>query len=391
MTLVARPTSFRGIPVAKQKKQAKPVKPRVMALDLDAIDTSPARAVRSGTDQSVIEKYKLRYGDDLPMPDIDVFSGPTKNYLGDGLHRVIGKTEAMGQTINALVRKYKTDEEALAAAQDHAAGANEEHGYARTAADKRAAVRSVIGLARHSEASDNEIGKLCKVGHVLVRLVREELTAAGQLKGKASAKERHYDPNAKLRAGVVSDGKGGTKPIDVGQILQDMGVGFTREPGRATNPEPPTEGHLPAGPVSMPAERPVRTPVRDSRGRVVPESLADAFTAGKAFVSDVRGTLSEVFDAIQAASSEPWGRELAGTIQAVEIDFKNVREAIRCGVPSVVCPHIGDDGEHDQSGKCRVCGLKGWIARGTFEQLTDDLKAMCDERAAGGTPETEAA
>jgi len=97
-----------------------------------------------------------------------------------------------------------------------AAGANTDHGLPRSHADKRAAVRAVLLAEEYAESSDSAIGRVASAGHILVRLVREQLSSDGTIpvSSEAHASKKGYDPNAKLRMNLVSDGKGGLKEPD---------------------------------------------------------------------------------------------------------------------------------------------------------------------------------
>lgn len=371
-------------PVAKKKTAAGvPKKPVKTIVFIDKIITAPAESVRARRDPDAVERYaevyKKKNGE---LPPVDVFQGKSKCYLGEGGHRVLAKLSIGHASISAFVYKFATDEAAEEAAYKHAAAANHEHGLPRSDDDKRATVKSMIVRPEYASISDTALGELCNVGHVLIRLVREQLSASGLLTGEASAESRKYKPDAKLRGGSVADGKGGFKPVGTSPGPKDDQKSTPDDsPEPVARPESETPS---ADSEAEPEKKPRAKPdgqVRDAVGRIVPATLIDAFTEASALVADTKETLSAVWDAIQAASMETWGKAVAGVLQPMELDFRNIRENFFGALPHVVCPHVREDGTHVQPGKCKVCSDQGFGTKHRYQQWTDELKLACRDWA----------
>lgn len=367
---VARPNKVK--PGKNPPTDGKP--PVESELLLDQIDPTPAESVRAGYNEEYTDRYAEAYERGDKLPPIDVFGGFGKFFLGDGGHRRKACLKLGRKKVVCLVRAFASDDDAFAAALRHAAGSNESHGLNRTNEDKRAAVSAVIGRPEYETASDTAIGELCKVGHVLVRLVREKLTDDGVLTGKAASTARGYKPDASIRGGAVTDGKG-----NVVKPAAESGRATSQdEPATKSEPEPTTPK---ATTPPEPNGSPLADQVRDGTGRVVPPQLMECFRSGRQLVRDTRELLGEVFDGIQAASGEEWGKGLPAILTTVEAEIKTVGENVGSSIPAYLCPHTDDTGTHVQPGNCKVCHGRGWLSRHVYRQLPDPVKQLCKDRA----------
>lgn len=226
-----KPVRVKGKP-AEAKSAAKPAAKPVLEFTLSTmdvflskIDATIARSVRhrpeddGGRIAEHVERLKEAYEEGKSIPPVKVYTWPkatTPSLLGDGANRVDAAGEAGRDRIAAEVHFCVDEATARRLALRCAASANTDHGLPRSPADKRAAVRTVLMEPEYAEESDTGAGRIASVGHVLVRLVREELSANGSIPADspAHASTRGYDPHAKLRMNLVSDGKGGLKKPD---------------------------------------------------------------------------------------------------------------------------------------------------------------------------------
>ncbi len=348
-----------------EKAKPQPTATAEMELPLDCIDTSPAAAVRAELNADAVQQYSEAES----LPPIDVCEGGGKYFLGDGRHRLESKRATNTKKVTARVRRFATAEEARAAAQLTAFGANSEHGLPRTKEDKRAAIRACLAVPEYAEQSDRRIAEMCKVGHWLVGQVREELTNANKLTGKAAK----GSPERK-----ASGNPAGQKPAAKPETVRATSP--APEPKSAAKPDPLPV--LPPEPEEEPAPIQAGKRAKDARGRVIPEPLAELFARGKSFVNDVRATLAEVVEGVKAEANEPHGAGLGACVPTLEQDVKKIGTDIAAAVPWCVCPHVGDDGQHTYEGKCKVCiGNRGWLSRHNWHQLSDSVKQLIDDVA----------
>lgn len=104
------------------------------------------------------------------FPPVIVYFDGADHWLGDGYHRVEAARKIKRTTITAEVREG-TQRDALLLG----IGANATHGLRRTQADKRRAVKRLLGDAEWSKWSDRQIAKVAKVDHKTVGKARREL------------------------------------------------------------------------------------------------------------------------------------------------------------------------------------------------------------------------
>jgi len=125
---------------------------------------------REEINQNLVKEYKqdMQNGDVFP-PIMCAFDGSTY-WLAKGFHRYFAM-ESMGLKQIEIVYKPGSQEDA----QDWALGDNAEHGLRRSTQTKRNQVEAAISMERHKNKSDREIGKLCRVSHTFVAVVRNPL------------------------------------------------------------------------------------------------------------------------------------------------------------------------------------------------------------------------
>lgn len=116
---------------------------------------------------------RLRAGDTFP-PLVVYQDGEGIFYLADGFHRIgayqdVGVADVMCEVLSGGLREARL----------HACAANKTHGHRRTNADKRAAVRAMLGDDQWSRWADRRIADHVGVSHPFVGTVRAELAASG--------------------------------------------------------------------------------------------------------------------------------------------------------------------------------------------------------------------
>jgi hypothetical protein len=153
--------------------------PREIAVNRIDLQNSPCpRSV--GVNHEVVEDYVAHLQTGGKFPPVDLFTEDHKTYwIGDGWHRVRAVIQASGQdagnlpdevTISADVEKGSLRDCLL-----RAVGANADHGFQRSSADKRRAVQLLLADKEWAEKSDHWIAEKVKVSPQTVNNIRKEL------------------------------------------------------------------------------------------------------------------------------------------------------------------------------------------------------------------------
>lgn len=337
----------------------------IETLDIKTLDTTPAKSVRASLNQETVERYKESYLSMDDMPPIHVFEGGGKRLVGDGVHRVAGSTAAGIKEILAQVERHPNETEARRAAVEYACGANEYHGLPRSAADKRAAVEYFLSMPDNAECSDRQAAEACRVSTSLVRQVREAAAHSGRISGPAADKVQSYKPDRVIRGGSVSDGKGGTKrkPPEP-----------KPEPDETPEPDEPFDLCEPVGVGARPAPAPA---MLDAKGREVPPELTKVFAQRTWFRQEAKA-IADQLARVKAAVGPHMDATFTNDIEARGRDY---RAALLSGMPYVVCPISCTAGKTERGLPCSCCRGRGWIAKGGYSLLTNELKSVCDNYA----------
>lgn len=170
-------------------------------------------------DDAAVAEYAELPASDLPPIDL-VFDG-AEYWLADGFHRYHAHSRRGEKLVEAQVRKGT-----LWDAIQLAAGANGHHGLRRTNADKRKAVKMIMGRDEAKGFSDRKVAEICAVEHHLVADVRKQLGESPSSNGNVGG---GHEP--KKRVGIDGKSRPGKDKPAGGQADAQT----EREPGDDTD------------------------------------------------------------------------------------------------------------------------------------------------------------
>lgn len=175
----------------------------VQALKTEDVRSDGGTQMRAGgIDNAVVAEYRDALGRGVELPPIVVFHDGKKYWLADGFHRINAIRDVGRKTVDADVRKGTVREAVL-----FAVGANSNHGFHRTRADKRRAVTTLLEDKEWSGWSDRVIAEKCHVSHTLVAAIRKELLPTGNVASSRSSTGN--SPSSKSRRPAKTKGKDG--------------------------------------------------------------------------------------------------------------------------------------------------------------------------------------
>lgn len=142
-------------------------------LSPDNIEATAATQIRTKIHTDVVNLYTKNMEDGAIFPPLDVFAenGSERFVLADGFHR-----HRAYVNIGADEVPCNRHEGSLHDALVWALGANETHGFRRSNADKRLAVKIALKDPQISQLSLREIADICRVSHTTVSTIRNELS-----------------------------------------------------------------------------------------------------------------------------------------------------------------------------------------------------------------------
>ncbi|MEW5980156.1 MAG: thioredoxin family protein [Acidobacteriota bacterium] len=156
---------------------------RPRKVPINRIDLRESPCPRSaGVNPDVVEEYVAHLQGGGSFPPVTLFTDGNVFWVADGRHRISATVRVSGKdgedlpdevTIDAVVRDGTLRDCLL-----YAVGANAEHGFRRSNADKRHAVELVLGEKSWAGKTDSWIAQACKVSHTLVAKVRSEVAAS---------------------------------------------------------------------------------------------------------------------------------------------------------------------------------------------------------------------
>ncbi|MCP4028583.1 MAG: ParB N-terminal domain-containing protein [Sphingomonas sp.] len=139
----------------------------VIRLPIALIRRDGGTQIRAQISMDVAREYAEAMGLGAAFPPIGVIHDGTDQWVWDGFHRLMGADLSGATEIDAIVRPG-TRRDAIIAAL----GANAQHGYRRSNADKRNAVITALADDELARKSDREIARICQVGPDMVGRLR---------------------------------------------------------------------------------------------------------------------------------------------------------------------------------------------------------------------------
>ena len=148
-----------------------------MKLKLSQIVIDKGTQTREAIDQKTVTEYAEVIMNKDKLPPLVVFHDGINYYLADGFHRYF----AYKQTVTPDV-EVEVINGTLRNAQEYALGTNDKHGLKRSNGDKRNAVMIALNDLEWSLLTNREIGKLCRVSHTFVNVIKEKLESESKQK-----------------------------------------------------------------------------------------------------------------------------------------------------------------------------------------------------------------
>ncbi len=252
----------------------------LLVVPIASIRRDPGLQIRErGVDPDVVADYAAAILAGAQLPPVVLYEQPGPGskvlyWLADGSHRVAAALQAGEGTVLAEVRPGGFRE-----ALEHACGANADHGFRRTAADKRRAVRLWLDDPERRALSDRAIAERCRVHHDLVGTVRAELGHTDTVRTGRDGR-----PIQTARIGDANRARHEPEPAPVTPALPDP---EPREHDAATDAgdaqvQPPAHYDHEEIPSAAPrAEQPVEVQVariREELAALPPEHLTGALS-----------------------------------------------------------------------------------------------------------------
>ncbi|WP_017979873.1 hypothetical protein [Sphingomonas melonis] len=139
----------------------------VTRLPIALIRRDGGTQIRAQISMDVAREYAEAMVLGATFPPIGVIYDGTDHWVWDGFHRLMGADLSDAGSIDAIVRPGTRRDAVIAAL-----GANAQHGYRRSNADKRNAVVTALADDELAKKSDREIARICQVGADMVGRLR---------------------------------------------------------------------------------------------------------------------------------------------------------------------------------------------------------------------------
>lgn len=158
---------------------------------LDNIEATAATQVRVRIDRGIVDEYTEAFKNGADFPAIDVYreDNSERNIMADGFHRHRAAVNAERGEIGCIVHPGGLHDALM-----HALGANNDHGFRRTNADKRHAVEMALKDPEISEMQQQEIADICRVTRQTVRRIQNDLLAQDSSNGNDGTKSHDKEP-----------------------------------------------------------------------------------------------------------------------------------------------------------------------------------------------------
>jgi hypothetical protein len=161
----------------------------IQGIEITQITTNGDTESRPLNQQVVSEYVEAYKADPAKLPPLDAFFDGEHYWLGDGFHRLAAAKLAGLESVQVNVHEGGRIE-----ALKHSLGSNVEHGYRRTAEDKRYAVTKA--LREFPTDSSHMIADLCRVSHNFVNELRSTVLDDSSIQ---SAEQKRIGKDGKRR------------------------------------------------------------------------------------------------------------------------------------------------------------------------------------------------
>jgi len=317
---------------------------------IDKIRIDGGTQMRAELHDETVVDYANAMNEGVEFPAIIVFDDGSNHWLADGFHRLHAAKKAGSKSIIADIRVGTKD-----AAFWFAASANAAHGRPRTQADKRKTLSNVLSHPDSSAMSDREIAKRCCVGRELVAEIRKVIHVGNDKYDRTFTHPKTGKP------ATMDTAKIGKHAAPVAPPEPEEGQDSGDEAWPVANSAPAQQRPAQAPPTPAKPKAAV-----DSVGNAIPAHLAGIF-AGET-LAKIQASIQQARAIIKAAT-EAGDPELAqAERQRMDIDLKNVWEAVKFARPYAVCMH--------HKGKaCVPCKGTGWLVKTSYDRLVSEQKA----------------
>lgn len=208
--------------------------PETITLAISLIRRDGGTQIRAQASMDVAKEYAEAFERGDAFPPVKARYDGTHYWLTDGFHRIMA-AELLGAVEMAVEVRSGTRRDAVL----DAVGANAEHGFRRTNADKRQAVLVLLEDAEWSAKSDREIARLAKVDPGVV----------GRLRPPPSVDKPQMRTvvrgGAEFKMRVTGINEGRNAPVD--EVSAEIGHLAPLPPGRGSRQLRQLLGELRAG------------------------------------------------------------------------------------------------------------------------------------------------
>ena len=318
---------------------------------LERIPTDEGVQMRVKFRAKVVREYAAAMKEQLAeggvrFPPVVVFSEGANYWLADGFHRVLAGRAAGLAAMAAEVRPGSLRDAVL-----FGISANQGHGLAPSAGDKRKAAALLLADPEWGQWSDREIGRRCQVHHNTVSRMRRSLSGEFiQIDSTVSGNDRMSERKVKRGASIY--------------VMKSAAIGTS---GVAAGDEAPRNSDGDAK-------------VLDGLGISPPELTAPVFAARRDFAEakELFEQLATILDRIgQGPGGELYRLELMGTASNGQMKYfcpllRICRNRLEAAEPYCAhCPscHRTNPGRGDP--RCKSCGGRGWTTRAAFDRCQD--------------------
>ena len=142
----------------------------IESIDIGKIRIDGGTQSRKQVYEDTVASYTELLLDGIKMPAPIVFYDGKEYWLADGFHRYHAHKRSVHKAIDCEIHNG-TKRDAFIFSRS----ANAEHGLPRTNEEKRLVIMSLLDDIEYADASEREIGRICKVSHMTVARVKKAM------------------------------------------------------------------------------------------------------------------------------------------------------------------------------------------------------------------------